>query len=169
MRVRSGKVEPSAAVKGYTTSESMFDTAGDSCAPPSADQYPKLLITPKQERSTREGIGKQLRRQDRVWCYPGRGTPSAPRTAVATPTAVEGTPASMNGIVLNLETRVKSNRVTVVPKLSSKTEKTMRVSTRPRGSVLSINLTMTRLFLTLKESQRNVVLVRVAVVIFQAV
>ena len=120
MRVRSGKNKPSVAVNGYTVSESISNTVGDNCAPPSADQ-PKFEITPGKEKSARGVIGRKSRRQIQVWCYPGKGTPNAPRPALAAPTLVGITPTGKNEMQ-NLEMRINRDNVPIVPLLSSITE-----------------------------------------------
>lgn len=111
MRARSRIDEPSVAANGYTVFESMS---------PSADQ-PKLLTTPVQGSSARGVIGRGERKHGRVWCYPGKGTPSVPRTA-APPTAVRDALVG-SCEVLNLATRVKRDRVPSVRRLSSIVEK----------------------------------------------
>ena len=84
MQVRSGKEEPSVAESSQTGPRSVSTPVGELSAPPSADQ-PKLLPTPAQAKSARGVVGKRARRYNRVWCYPGRGTPSAPRTGRTPP------------------------------------------------------------------------------------
>lgn len=84
-------------------------SVGELSAPPSADQ-PKFM-TPRQESSAWRVTGRGLRKRGRVWCYPGKGTPSAPREAP--PAATRGTLVGMDE-VFDLGLRVKSGRAPMV-------------------------------------------------------
>ena len=81
MQVRSGVGEPSAiAASSYAEFEPMTAPVGELSAPPSADQ-PKHLTTPSGSKRALGIISMALK--NRVWCNPGKGTPSAPRNALA--------------------------------------------------------------------------------------
>ena len=82
---------------------------------------PRFEITPGKEKCARGVIGGTNRRRVQVWCYPGKDTPSAPGTALVTPTVVGITPAGINEMV-NLEMRRKREIVPIVPLLSTTTE-----------------------------------------------
>ena len=84
-QVRSGREDPSVAARSHTGSESMSATVGEESAPPSVE-HPTLLSTPCKYTSARGVAGKGTKNRERVWCYPGRGTPSAPRAGQALPT-----------------------------------------------------------------------------------
>ena len=101
----------------------MSATVGEENAPPSFD-HPKLLSTPYQYTSARGVAGKITNNRERVWSYPGRGTPSAPRAGQALPTSVGDT--LVNRIEGgNLATRQRV-RVPIETKLSRIVEKQNR-------------------------------------------
>ena len=87
MHVRSGKEEPSLQI--VVKLNPGHAPVGELSAPPSADR-PKLLSTPPQVKSARGVVRKRARKYNRGWCYPGRGTPSAPRTGRIPPVRVGG-------------------------------------------------------------------------------
>ena len=112
IRARSDMVGPSVAVGSYTAFESRPVTVGVRSAPPSADR-PNILTTFVQERSAPGILFRGSRRRAQNWCYPGRGTPSAPRTASAPTAAVRVSPVGMDD-VFDLGTRLKRVRVPMV-------------------------------------------------------
>ena len=75
-RFRSGKDVPSIQV-----SVSRQTTVGV-CTPPSADQ-PKLKTLAQEISSARAVSGTRPMRYRRIWCYPGKGTPSSSRVSLA--------------------------------------------------------------------------------------
>ena len=98
IRARSDMVEPSIAVGSYTAFESRPVTVGVRSAPPSADR-PKILTTFVQERSPRGILIRRSRRRAQNWCYPGRSTPSATRTASTPIEAVRVSPVGMYDVL----------------------------------------------------------------------
>ena len=135
MQVRSGKEEPSVEDSSQTESKSMSAPVRELSAPPSADQ-PKLLSTPAQVKSARGVVGERTRKYNRKWCYPGKGTPSAPRTGRTPPVRVGGTSVQINE-VLNLETPGRRGRFPRSPGLRKILEK--RNEPQENSSVMGSN------------------------------
>ena len=99
MQVRSGIGEPGAtAASSFAEFEPLTATVGELSAPPSADQ-PKHLTTPS---GTKRALGAiSMASNKRVWRYPGKGTPSAPRKRLAPLTIVAKAPVNMDDMLTN--------------------------------------------------------------------
>ena len=117
MRVRSSEVQPSVAADSETGFESISIAVGEVSTPPLADQ-PKLGRYYDQIISARVLSGRGIRRPKRVWCWPGKGTPSGARVKQTPPGPVENMVVGSRE-VSGPEPREKNCRVLGVPKLSS--------------------------------------------------
>ena len=128
MQVRSGIGEPSAiAASSYAEFEPMTAPVGELSAPPSADQ-PKHLTTPSGSKRALGVISMALK--NRVWCNPGKGTPSAPRNALAPLTIVRKAPVDMEDILKN-EPHLTRNRTSLKSKLSRIVENQAAFNPKP--------------------------------------
>ena len=128
MHVRSGIGEPSAiAASSYAEFEPMTAPVGELSAPPSADQ-PKHLTTSSGSKRALGVISMALK--NRVWCYPGKGTPSARRNALAPLTIVGKAPVNMEDILTN-EQHLTRNRTSLKSKLSSIVENQAAFNPKP--------------------------------------
>ena len=128
IRDRSGTGEPGAtAASSFAEFEPLTATVGELSAPRSADQ-PKHLTTPS---GTKRALGAiSMASNKRVWCYPDKGTPSAPRKNLAPLTIVAKAPVNMEDILTN-EPQLTRNRTSLKPKLSSILENEAAFNPKP--------------------------------------
>ena len=105
----------------------MTAPVGESSAPPSADQ-PKHLRTPFGSKRALGVVSMAL--NNRVWCNPGKGTPSAPRNALAPLTIVRKAPVNMEDILTN-EPHLTRNRTSLKSKLSRIVENQAAFNPKP--------------------------------------
>ena len=128
MHLRSGIGEPSAiAASSYAEFEPLTATIGKLTAPPSADQ-PKHSTNPLWSKRALGVIS--ISSNKRVWCYAGKGTPSAPCKHLAPLTIVAKAPVNMEDILTN-EPHLTGNRSPLNSKLSSIVEKQTVLNSKP--------------------------------------
>ena len=68
--------------------------------------------------------------KNRVWCYPGKGTPGAPRNALAPLTIVAKSPVNVEEILTN-DSHLTRNCTSLKSKLSSIEEKQVAFNPKP--------------------------------------
>ena len=121
------------------------------------------MTTPSGSKRALGVISTALK--NRVWCNPGKGTPSAPRIALAPLTIVRKATVDMEDILKN-EPHLTRNRTSLKSKLSRIVENQAAFNPKPDKAGITNVSVQNRLFLMLNISQQRVEIVRVSVGIF---